>query len=86
MVGILHEEMKFSANFPLIKNIRIIQTPSSIFFSCALLIIISLQELSDIQHEYEQYKEEMADVTETVEMATLDKEMAEEKVKVKIPH
>ena len=33
-----------------------------------------------MQQEYEMYKEEMADVTETVEMATLDKEMAEEKV------
>ena len=44
-----------------------------------------LQELSEMQHEYEQYKEEMADVTETVEMATLDKEMAEEKVKSVYP-
>ena len=30
--------------------------------------------------EFERYKEEMADVAETVEIATLDKEMAEEKV------
>ncbi|XP_005089837.1 dynactin subunit 1 isoform X2 [Aplysia californica] len=39
----------------------------------------SKKELSELQQEYEVYKEEMADVTETVEMATLDKEMAEEK-------
>ena len=38
------------------------------------------KEFSELQQEFEIYKEEMADVTETVEMATLDKEMAEEKV------
>ena len=32
--------------------------------------------------EYETYREEMSDLTETVEIATLDKEMAEEKVKL----
>ena len=30
--------------------------------------------------EFDRYREEMADLAETVEMATLDKEMAEEKV------
>jgi len=39
-----------------------------------------LQEARDALDQYEQYKEEMADLAETVEMATLDKEMAEEKV------
>ena len=29
---------------------------------------------------FERYKEEMADVAESIELATLDKEMAEEKV------
>ena len=38
------------------------------------------QEASDIQEAYERYKEEMADVSESIELATLDKEMAEEKV------
>ncbi|XP_052772029.1 dynactin subunit 1-like isoform X2 [Mya arenaria] len=37
------------------------------------------KEARDALDQYEQYKEEMADLAETVEMATLDKEMAEEK-------
>ena len=41
---------------------------------------LSLQEAKDRAEEFERYKEEMADVAETVEIATLDKEMAEEKV------
>ncbi len=39
-----------------------------------------LQEVKDVQEQYERYKDEMADVAETVEIATLDKEMAEERV------
>ena len=39
-----------------------------------------LQEKTDIQESFDRYKDEMSDVTETVEIATLDKEMAEEKV------
>ena len=33
-----------------------------------------------MQESFESYKDEMADLAETVELATLDKEMAEEKV------
>jgi len=33
-----------------------------------------------VQEAFERYKEEMADVAESIELATLDKEMAEEKV------
>lgn len=39
-----------------------------------------MQETKDVMDEFDRYKEEMADLAETVEMATLDKEMAEEKV------
>jgi len=39
-----------------------------------------LQEARDAQEAFDQYKEEMSDLAETVEIATLDKEMAEEKV------
>uniref|UniRef100_A0A0L8GTB3 CAP-Gly domain-containing protein n=2 Tax=Octopus bimaculoides TaxID=37653 RepID=A0A0L8GTB3_OCTBM len=38
------------------------------------------KESRDVRAEYDRYKEEMADLAETVEIATLDKEMAEEKV------
>lgn len=37
------------------------------------------QEAREAQAAREQYQDEMADLAETVEMATLDKEMAEEK-------
>ena len=37
------------------------------------------QDARDAQLAREQYQDEMADLAETVEMATLDKEMAEEK-------
>ncbi|XP_029644920.1 dynactin subunit 1 isoform X3 [Octopus sinensis] len=37
------------------------------------------KEARDVRSEYDRYKEEMADFAETVEIATLDKEMAEEK-------
>ncbi|GAB1603614.1 dynactin subunit 1-like isoform X4, partial [Argonauta hians] len=37
------------------------------------------KEARDIRAEYDRYKEDMADLAETVEIATLDKEMAEEK-------
>lgn len=37
------------------------------------------KEVRDIRDEYDRYKDEMADLAETVEIATLDKEMAEEK-------
>ena len=33
-----------------------------------------------MQEAFERYKEEMTDVAESIELATLDKEMAEEKV------
>ena len=33
-----------------------------------------------MQEAFERYKDEMSDLAETVEIATLDKEMAEEKV------
>jgi len=38
------------------------------------------QESSELQESFDRYKEEMADVAESIELATLDKEMAEEKV------
>lgn len=41
-----------------------------------------MQEAREIEVAYDNYKDEMADLTETVEIATLDKEMAEEKVKI----
>nr|KAG5688665.1 hypothetical protein BaRGS_033803 [Batillaria attramentaria] len=37
------------------------------------------QEALDVRQEFDQYKDEMADVSESMEMAALDKEMAEEK-------
>ncbi|KAK3590123.1 hypothetical protein CHS0354_041172 [Potamilus streckersoni] len=37
------------------------------------------KEAREAQENYERYREEMSDLTETVEIATLDKEMAEEK-------
>lgn len=36
--------------------------------------------MKDLLEEFDRYKDEVADITETVEIATLDKEMAEEKV------
>jgi hypothetical protein len=53
---------------------------SRTFLAHKLEIILSFQEASDIQEAYERYKEEMSDVSESIELATLDKEMAEEKV------
>ena len=41
---------------------------------------IYFQEAQEIADAYENYKDEMSDLAETVEIATLDKEMAEEKV------
>lgn len=38
------------------------------------------KECKDIQEQYDAYRDEMSDVQETVELSTLDKEMAEEKV------
>ena len=40
----------------------------------------SKKETKDSQESFERYKDEMSDLTETVELATLDKEMAEERV------
>ncbi|XP_056005085.1 dynactin subunit 1-like isoform X4 [Ostrea edulis] len=37
------------------------------------------KEAKDIQESFDRYKDEMSDLAETVEIATLDKEMAEEK-------
>jgi len=42
------------------------------------------QDARDAIVAKEQHAEEMADLSEAVEMATLDKEMAEEKVKILI--
>jgi len=39
-----------------------------------------MKEASESQEAYERYKDEMADVAESIELATLDREMAEEKV------
>ena len=41
---------------------------------------MSTQKEEDARQEFDQYKDEMADVSESLEMAALDKEMAEEKV------
>ena len=38
------------------------------------------KQARETQESYDRYKDEMSDLAETVEMATLDKEMAEEKV------
>ena len=46
--------------------------------------MIYIQETQEAQDAYENYKDEMADLAETVEIATLDKEMAEEKVGAEI--
>lgn len=40
----------------------------------------SKKDARDILEQYDRYKDDMADLSETVEIATLDKEMAEEKV------
>ena len=39
------------------------------------------QEASDIAEQFAAFKEEMSEAQESIEMATLDKEMAEEKVR-----
>ena len=38
------------------------------------------KEAKDIQEQYDNYKDEMAELQETIELSALDKEMAEEKV------
>jgi len=45
-------------------------------------VLMCMQEASEIQEAYERYKEEMTDVAESIELATLDREMAEEKVQL----
>lgn len=50
------------------------------FKACAITRSICLQETAEKQAAFDQYKEEMSDLADTVEMATLDKEMAEEKL------
>lgn len=52
----------------------------NLFLVLNFLITVYLQETQEIQDAFENYKDEMSDLTETVEIATLDKEMAEEKV------
>lgn len=47
----------------------------------AYAYLSALQEAQDVRQEFDQYKDEMADVSESMEMAALDKEMAEEKVR-----
>ena len=42
----------------------------------------SKKETREIQEAYDRYREEMSDLAETMEIATLDKEMAEEKVEM----
>ena len=57
--------------------------PHIIFcFVLLLIIYILFQEKKEIMDAFENYKEEMSDVSEMIEIATLDKEMAEEKVGV----
>ena len=51
-------------------------------FVLLLIIYILFQEKKEIMDAFENYKEEMSDVSEMIEIATLDKEMAEEKVGV----
>ena len=41
---------------------------------------VCYQREEDVRQDFDQYKDEMADVSESMEMAALDKEMAEEKV------
>lgn len=38
------------------------------------------KEAKDIQEQYDNYKDEMAELQETIELSALDKEMAEERV------
>ena len=42
-------------------------------------VILSLQEAKEAQEAKERYVEEMSDTADAIEMATLDKEMAEER-------
>jgi len=44
------------------------------------VVVVGRQEASEVAESFERYKEEMADVAESIEIATLDREMAEEKV------
>ena len=46
----------------------------------------SQKEVRDVQEAFDRYKEEMSDLAETAEMASLDKEMAEEKVTILCDH
>ena len=38
------------------------------------------KEAKEVQEQYDNYKDEMAELQETIEMSALDKEMAEERV------
>ena len=40
----------------------------------------SFQECQDVQEAYNRYKDDMSELSETIEISALDKEMAEEKV------
>ena len=39
-----------------------------------------MQEAKEVQEAFDKYKEDMAEIGEAAELATLDKEMAEERV------
>ena len=43
-------------------------------------LLAAKKDAKDIQTQYDEYREEMSDLQETMELAALDKEMAEEKV------
>ena len=40
----------------------------------------SFQECQDVQEAYNRYKDDMSELSETIKISALDKEMAEEKV------
>ena len=45
-----------------------------------VVFVVSSQETRDVQEQFNAYKDEMSDTSDTLEILTLDKEMAEEKV------
>ena len=47
-----------------------------------VVFVVSSQETRDVQEQFNAYKDEMSDTSDTLEILTLDKEMAEEKVSI----
>lgn len=43
-------------------------------------LLAARKEAKDIQEQFDNYKDEMSELQETIELSALDKEMAEEKV------